>query len=240
MRFVLMLSRSLPLLLFVAATHGQTIDHNLARQYFDEAHGICSRDAGQLWGKSLCAPMIFADPRTHTVVANQADAESRLKPQDGVFSGKLPDEIDIANTAIEWAGVHWTMVAWPLPETPIVRARLMAHELFHRLQDDLGLPAANPGNAHLAKLEGRIWLQLEWRALQQALARPEAPAAERRRPIEDALLFRLRRRALFPKADAEERQLELNEGLAEYTGYKLRGTADPATVQTVIARLDSA
>src|SRR5215472_5098888 len=149
MSFVLMVLR-FALFFSIAAAQGQTIDHALAKQYFNEARGICTRDAGKLWGKSLCAPMIFTDARTHAVVANQADAESQLKAEDGVFTGKLSGEIDIANTAINWAGVHWTMVSWPLPETPIVRARLMMHELFHRLQDDLGLPANNPANAHLA------------------------------------------------------------------------------------------
>jgi len=114
------------------------------------------------------------------------------------------------------------------------------HESFHRIQNDLGLPATSPANAHLATLEGRVWLRLEWRALQQALARPDATAAERKRAVEDVLLFRLRRRALFTKAAEEERGLELNEGLAEYTGYKLRGTAESATVEAVIGRLGSA
>ncbi|HYA98042.1 MAG TPA: hypothetical protein VEH49_08105, partial [Methylomirabilota bacterium] len=216
------------------------IDPALARQYFAEARKLSEADGGRLWGKPLYGPMLFADPGTSFVVASQADAEGRLKEQDGVFVGTLPPEVNVANTATVWAGVKWTMVMWPLPSSPTARARLMMHELFHALQDSLGLPAASPANAHLSMLEGRIWLQLEWRALRQALARPEAPPAERKRAVEDVLLFRLARRALFPKAEAEERGLEMNEGLAEYTGYKLRGTADAATAEVVIARLGSA
>ena len=216
------------------------IDPAQAKQYFDEAGRICQRDAGNLWGKSLCAPMIFADPQTRTVVASQADEESRLKPQDGVFVGSLTPEVNIANTAMTWSGVKWTMIMWPLPASPTARDRLMMHELFHHLQDDLGLPGSAPVNAHLATLEGRIWLQLEWRALQQALARPEQGAADRKRAAEDAVLFRLKRRALFPNAAEQERQLEMNEGLAEYTGYKLRGTADAATIEAIIGRLGDA
>jgi hypothetical protein len=184
--------------------------------------------------------MLFADAATRMIAANQRDAESLLRPQNGVFVGKLPDELNIANTAMNWAGVHWTMVRWPLPADPTARARLMMHELYHRIQEDLGLPASNPANAHLGTLEGRIWLQLEWRALQQALARPSGSSEDRKQAVEDALLFRLRRRALFPKAAEEEQELELNEGLAEYTGYKLRGTADAATVEAVMKKLGSA
>ena len=91
------------------------IDPAQAKQYFDEAGRICQRDAGNLWGKSLCAPMIFADPQTRTVVASQADGESRLKPQDGVFVGSLTPEVNIANTAMTWSGVKWTMIMWRLP-----------------------------------------------------------------------------------------------------------------------------
>ncbi len=224
----------------VVAAQAQGIDSTKAKQYFDEASKICESDGGKLWGRSLCGPMLFADPDARSVVANQPDADSRLRAQNGVFVGNLPAEVNIANTAMSWAGVRWTMVTWPLPESPTARARLMMHELFHRIQDDLNLPALSPPNAHLGTLEGRVWLRLEWRALQQALARPDASLAERKRTVEDALLFRLRRRALFPRAAEEEQQLELNEGLAEYTGYKLRGTADAATVEAVIERLSSA
>ncbi len=223
-----------------ATAQSKGIDLAQAKQYFDEARTICENDRGKLWGKNLCAPMIFADPQTREVIASQADAESRLKEQGGVFAGELPPEVNPANTAMTWAGTRWTMIIWPLPASPTARARLMMHELFHHLQDELGLPGSNPTNAHLATLQGRIWLELEWRALQQALARPEQRPLERKRAAEDALLFRLQRRSLFPRAAVEERELEMNEGLAEYTGYKLRGTVDSATTEAVINRLGSA
>jgi hypothetical protein len=219
---------------------GNGLDPEWAQTYFLEARRICSGDSGQLWGKSLCGPMLLVDPRTRAMAANQADGEARLKPQAGIFVGKLPADVNVANMALTWAGVKWTMIQWPLPESPTARARLMMHELFHRMQDDLGLPASNPANAHLDSLEGRLWLQLEWRALRQALARPAATPAERSRAIRDALLFRRQRRAVFPAAAADERGLEMNEGLAEYTGYKLRGTSLAATAEAVIARLGDA
>jgi hypothetical protein len=65
-----------------------------------------------------------------------------------------------------------------------------------------------------------LWLQLEWRALAAAL-QDSGPA--RRRAIDDALIFRAARRESFPQAQAEERALEMHEGLAEYTGVRLCG-----------------
>src|SRR6185437_7722591 len=103
----------------------QGIDPAKAKQYFDEARTICQRDGGKLWGKSLCGPMLFVDPDTRSVIANQADAEGRLIAEGGLFVAKLPPEISIANTEMTWAGVHWTTIMWPLPESPTARVRLM-------------------------------------------------------------------------------------------------------------------
>ncbi len=158
-----------------------------------------------------------------------------------VWVGTLPPDVNISNTATSWAGVHWTMIEWSsLSPLASGRARLMAHELFHRIQDGLGLPATNPANAHLDTREGRTWLQLEWRALRQALARPAASRGDRRRAAEDALIFRAMRRMRFSQAAQEERALEMNEGLAEYTGVKLRGPDARSAEEYAIARISDA
>jgi hypothetical protein len=105
------------------------------------------------------------------------------------------------------------------------RGAMFMHELWHRRQAELGFPASGAANEHLDTREGRVWLQLEWRALQSALAgrgRGRSSAAA------DALLFRAMRRKLFPRAAVEEREMEMHEGLAEYTGVRLGGVRDPA------------
>jgi hypothetical protein len=206
------------LLATAAGAAGEVVDPERAGRYFEEAQEISRKDNSRLWGMPLYGPLILVDPQTHAAVANQADAEGQLVKSGKVFVGKLPPELNVANTATDWAGVHWTMIIWPLPEDPQARARLMIHECFHRIQDKLGLKATNPANAHLESRDGRIWLQLEWRALEAALEENGAP---RKQALEDALFFRSYRQSLFPKAGEEERDLELNEGLAEYTGVKL-------------------
>lgn len=197
------------------------IDTALASQYFREAQELCSRDGGRLWRVSLCGPLLFVDPRTRAVVANRADGEGALTRSGDVFVGTLPARVNVANTAAEWAGVKWTMIIFPLPEDRHRRASLMAHELWHRVQGEIGFPSSGAANNHLDTRVGRVWVQLEWRALAAALTgRGEA----RRRAIEDALLFRAHRRAIFPRAASEEREMEMHEGLAEYTGVKLSGS----------------
>jgi hypothetical protein len=193
---------------------------DLAKRYFAEARALCTADGGKLWGVSLCGPMMFVDAASREIVASEADAKGVLNGQDGVFVGVLPVEQNVANTAVEWSGVRWTQMLWPLPDDERLRATLIAHELFHRIQPQLGLPTMNGGdNAHLDEVDGRYYMQLEWRALARAL---EAHSkTELDQAVSDALLFRGERYRIYPKAEAEERALEMNEGLAEYTGVRV-------------------
>ena len=113
---------------------------------------------------------------------------------------------------------------WPIPSDERSRATLMMHELYHRIQGTLGLPAIRSSdNAHLDELEGRYYMQLEWRALAKALEERGAGGSG----VSDALLFRAERYRIYPKAAEEERALEMNEGLAEYTGVRV-GNPTPA------------
>jgi hypothetical protein len=215
---MLILRRALLSLVLLAASAHAQIDVALAKQYFEELRQTSDIDAGRAWGVSLYGPIFFVDPSTRAVVADRPDPQGLLKSKDGVWTGTFPDNRNAANTAIDWLGVRWTMVMWPVNEYRQPRERLLVHECFHRIQQGLGLPAGDAVNSHLDGADGRIWLQLEWRGLERALRQP---AAERKEAIADALLFRGYRRSLFAEAAANENKLELNEGLAEYTGLKL-------------------
>jgi hypothetical protein len=139
------------------------------------------------------------------------DRQSRAVAANQPAPATLPKEIGIANTAVDWNGVQWTMIVAPLPDDAFARRMLLAHESFHRVQTSVGFPVTQPENAHLDSIEGRYLLQLEWRALAKALSGD-------RQAVRDALAFRARRWALFSNAAKEERELEMHEGLAEYTG----------------------
>jgi hypothetical protein len=212
-RLLLVLCLALP-----AFTQQSAINAQSAKQYFQELKDLSDQDAGRLWGMRLYGAMLFADPETRQVVANQPDKEGKLHEQDGVWVGQLPPEVPIANTGMDWAGGRWTMVMWPLPENRRPRKQLMAHEAFHRLQPQLGLTPLDSSNNHLDGRIGRTWLQLEWRALTRALA---TTGMARRAAIVDALYFRELRRSLIKGAAENENRLEANEGVAEYTGVKL-------------------
>src|SRR5205823_14588046 len=102
---------------------------------------------------------------------------------------------------------------------------------------EIGLEGKDAQNEHLDSLEGRIWLQMEWRALEHAFWQQ---GEERKRDVADAVYFRSYRRSLFPAADAKEDALEMNEGMAEYTGFKLSTPAPEEYAVAVAAWLRSA
>ncbi|WP_343229688.1 hypothetical protein [uncultured Stenotrophomonas sp.] len=188
-----------------------------AREVFLHAEQLCNGDRGRLWGHSLCGPMMLVDPGSRQVIASHADVQGALKASGNVFAGQLPADAIVANTAVDWSGTRWTQLLWPLPQDASRRSTLLAHEMFHRLQPALPIIAPTEGgNEHLDTLEGRYWLQLEWRALADALAATDAVAQHT--AMMDALAFRAERHRQFPAAAQEEAALELNEGLAEYTG----------------------
>jgi hypothetical protein len=203
------------LALLAAAPASAQVDLARARLYFEEAARLCEGEGGRLWGVSLCGPMVIADAATQTLATNRPVPEA-----------KKPSILGYANAALPWGEERWSTFVWQTipPDDPRLRGRLMIHELFHRVQPQLGLLLPEPKNDHLETPEGRYWLQLEWRALARAL---QASGVERRSALADAVAFRDARRARFAEAGENERVLEINEGLAQYTGTVV-GAATPA------------
>ena len=195
------------LLLLGAATAADAqVQPDLARRYFEEAGKLCERDAGRLWGVSLCGPMVIVDQATGTRATSQPEPPGEPPRFPGLVDGP-----------VSWGGLRW--FSFPLYMLPAndgdVRQQVMLHGLFHRIQPELGFITEDGYNEHLDTLEGRVWMQLEWRALRRAL---ESSGNERAEAIADALAFRRERRRQFPGAAENERRDEIREGLASYTG----------------------
>ena len=210
------------LLMFICASASAAppaappIDMAQAKAAFAEAEAVSNQEGGRLWGKKLYGALFFVDPETRYVVANQPDSEGVLHATDGLYVGTLPKEILVSNAPVEWQGKRWTMLMWPtLPGDTIERRIIFAHESFHRIQPGLGLMAPDSPNLQLDTPEGRLWLQLEWRALAAALV-AQGPAQTQ--AIRDALAFRSHRHELFAGSAQTEASLEIAEGVPEYTG----------------------
>jgi len=223
----------LPLLALIggATIANAQVQPQLARRWFDEATKLCERDGGRLWGVSLCGPMVIVDQASGTRATSQPEPEATPPRFPGFVDGP-----------VTWGGVRW--FSWPLSmlanKTDDERQQVMLHGLFHRIQPELGFTADNGSNEHLDTLEGRVWMQLEWRALRRAL---ESSGDDRAEAIADALAFRRERRRVFPGAAENERREEIKEGLPSYTGVAVwanspadahRAAAPPASVEASI------
>ena len=204
------------------------VDQQRAEAYFTEAATICQRDAGRLWGVSLCGPMVFADARTRTLATNQP------RPTE-----EQPRVLGFGNAPIEWGGSRWAAYMWDFTTSLDARTRgmLMLHELFHRIQPELGLITLSGQNAHLDTVEGRVWLRLEWRALARALGQS---GEDRKRAVSDAAAFRLARRSQFANSAENERVEEIREGLAQYTGTVAATASHTEAVASALEQLAAA
>lgn len=190
--------------------------------YFDEVKALLAKDNGNFWGKNIYGPSMIVDRKTRKIWANQNSKSNWLKADGRIFTGSLSEEYTIANKAIDWDGERWSMIMVPLPTTSPERNALIIHESFHREQPALGFKTMIEGdNSHLDTKVGRIYLKLELEALKKALF-AEDPGGILHY-VQHALWFRKIRHERFAKAFEAESKLEINEGLAEYTGIMLCG-----------------
>jgi hypothetical protein len=202
-------------------TSGQAINFSdTADIYFHEIQ-VNTALYKSLWNLDLYGPILLVDPHTGKIYSNAVDSAGVLKQDGKVFTGILPDNINIANTALAWNGKYWAMIMLPLPENKAERLDLFSHELFHRSQPALGFHMTNSDNNHLDVRDGRVYLRLEMEALRHALTDTIIPVSFDH--LANALFFRKTRYSLSPGAESNENSLELNEGLAAYTGIMMSG-----------------
>ncbi|MEC4051891.1 hypothetical protein VSP10_03725 [Myroides odoratimimus] len=189
-----------------------------------------------LWNIDLYGPILLIDSETRTIYANEEDKENKLKPEGGVYIGTLPKNINIANTAIEWEGKRWAMIMLPLSDNVQNRINLLGHESFHRVQPTLGFKLNNTDNNHLDQKEGRVYLSLELEALKQAIQANSIK--EINQHLTAALSFRKYRQSIYSEASTTENNLELNEGIAEFTGLIVSNRTKKETVDYVSKGID--
>ncbi|MEJ5051487.1 hypothetical protein WH221_16785 [Chryseobacterium culicis] len=198
----------------------QSISSDTISVYFDELNTASKKNIG-LWNKDLYGPMMLIDPKTREFFANEPDSEGILKRNGTIYSGVLPAAVNIANTAINWGGKRWAMIMLPLSQNKENRINLLAHESFHSIQPSLGFTLNNAENSHLDQKEGRIYLRLELEALKQAVR--SSSEKEYTHHLTNALTFRKYRNRLYKGSENTENLLELNEGIAEFTGLIVSG-----------------
>ena len=215
----------------------QQLDTAAALSALREAGRACQADNGAAWGKSMCGPIALVERRTHLLIANDSSFGQPFVKLGDAYLTTAPNGVGFANTSFDWAGKSWAMILLPLPVDQFDRVALVMHEVFHRDQKALGLLGQDPPNNHLDELNGRRWLRLELEAYAAALDAGAAGSDRVREHTQAALIFRARRHQLYPAADSLEAALEMQEGLAEYTGERLAMSLTRSTGARIARRL---
>jgi len=206
------------------STDNLTVQEKLISQSFSDVDSLLTIDNGKFWGKNLYGSLIFIEPKTRVFYSNENNATNSFNAVGSMYKDTLPNDINIANTAIDWNNKRWSMVMLPLPTEKISRNNLIIHELFHRLQPEIGYESLQElDNGHLDIYNGRLLLRLELQALEEALKSSEETI--KLNHIKNALAFRRKRHETIEIKKAEN-SLELNEGLAEYTAIMLSGRGE--------------
>jgi hypothetical protein len=205
------------LLIFTKVIMGQDIQPPIdsIANYFKELK-IATEKSKQLWNRDLYGAVMLINPETRQVFTNMPDLEKELILENGIYTGYLPEKMGLANSAITWNGTTWATVMFPMSPNKNDRINIMAHELFHTFQPELGFVGNNTICNHLDIKEGRIYMRLEMEALLKAIQTNSEN--EIHKHITNALTFRAYRHTIFPESKVTENEQELLEGLAEYTG----------------------
>ncbi|MDQ1096201.1 MULTISPECIES: hypothetical protein [Chryseobacterium] len=213
--FVALLSAS------ITSLFGQDFQNNKTDSisyYFREIKEATAKRT-KIWNKDLYGEILLVDPENRQFYSNEKDITFDPNDFKKISEGKIPDTINIANTSIQWRGRNWAMIMLPLPADKYDRINLMSHELFHKAQNSLGFTQGNKQSDHLDQRDGRAYLRLELVALLTAILSDSSK--EQKKYLTDAISFRNYRHSLFPNSASIENELELNEGLAEYTGFMI-------------------
>lgn len=205
------------------------------QRWVTAARRLLKADGGRLWGISMAGVPWLAFDGDRLLATEDPGVAGFARAAAGIWSGLKPPELRAANTAIDWSGRRWATCSLPL--NPDTAARLLIHEAWHAIQPLLfpGLSAAEtePGREIFDTVEGRVWLRTELTALGAALT---SAGTGQRRAAAAALTFRARR---YELARPEERQretlLDITEGLAEYTAWRLTGAPSAQLAEALAA-----
>ena len=131
--------------------------------------------------------MMFIDRTNRTIIANSPDEEGILKLNDSIYTGVYPKDLLISNAPIHYGGVLFAMTPLPAEEDELLIKTRAVHSLFHKFQVMNGLGSSGYNTNNMDEKQARLWIKLEWKALQKAIV---SEGSERNLALRDALIFR--------------------------------------------------
>ncbi|MDX2415412.1 MAG: hypothetical protein QNK33_09505 [Bacteroidales bacterium] len=186
-----------------------------AADYFASVEAYCSTEKAQLWGTNLFGPIMIVNPETRHIYASHQDAEGLLKPKDGIFVGNYPKERITNIIAVTYGGTQYGMVRLSSRGENAYNINTGAvHALFHCFQENNEIDTWDYDVSHLNERTARLWVKLEWKALQRAI---RTSGDIRTQALRDALVFRSARREMYPQYIQLENYFENYEGITRFT-----------------------
>lgn len=206
-----------------------------AAEYFIKIDSICQGEKASLWGMNIYGPLMMIDPDTREIYANFQDADGILKPKDGIFVGTYPKEKVIRNFAVTFGGTLFGMTQLRAKEDEYEILSRAVHGLFHCCQIKKEIDTPEFHASHLNERTARLWVKMEWRALQRAI---RTSGEIRTQAIRDALVFRSARREMYPRFIEQENNFENYEGTTSFTYIYLSSKSDEEYIRRLLNYYD--
>jgi hypothetical protein len=218
------------------AAYGKEADFDGVLKTVCEAKNLSACLEGKIWpGENLLAvPVLIVDRgKKEAVLANHPGNPDGFTPSTRLsrlglrvlyYPENYPDAAGAANTARRVAGAPTLTVLRESLETPAgsteKAVQLLFHESYHVYQEKIGLHGPNE---NLSQAYPRD--QARVKALRTLEGRLLFDALQEGKPARDILLALLGARSeraglLEPRFAEFESQMEMHEGLADYTGWK--------------------
>ncbi|MDD2436232.1 MAG: hypothetical protein PHG27_02790 [Massilibacteroides sp.] len=207
---LLIIELLIQLLAYTAYGQEYSCDKTMEESLQQTALILNKPESKALWGMSLNSPIIIVDHFNNTMFFTTIEDGSVASIKEEPWDNKVP----LANSFFDYNDKRYVTIvhAALMNSTCEQRVNLLCHEIFHTYQQSLGIKNQSSVNYHMDEVQGRALLQIEMKALQQALSGDLAR-------LKDALHIRAYRQSIY--SNNNEDLYELNEGLAEYTGVKL-------------------
>lgn len=189
-----------------------------ASKLFNISKTISDNDNGKLLGFKLYAPIVFISANGKTIYANEAN--KGLEPLNDVFTGNLPENINIERSSMIWENKKWLVFNLSQFDGISNQEEKLATELVRFHEANIGLNLISKQECtHLKNSDGKFWMKMETEALKMALKSTDQK--EQTEHLRLALAARKVRKMTSVKTFKRENDMDLKEGIPVLAGILL-------------------
>lgn len=173
---------------------------------------ICCFDTIYVKDVSLCRNILFFNKETRVAISNYQDTLQILKLKNGYYQGIVPNSLNPKEI-----GSFSYIFDWLPNSSDFFIISTIIHEIFHSLQETIGLNPESYHNDHMDQDLARTTVRLEWYYLKRAILYDTSNIKQN---IDTAIFWRNYRRDNFRKYSSDENRFEIHEGLPKFFELK--------------------